>query len=203
MRPRTKIACERFPCKDVDHGGFAVPSVEVDPGRFSIAMVSEASPQDPGDYYYARGSPLFEQTTVAAFQSAGIGVASMKDILGLGVYVTTAVKCAKKAYGVSPATIDACSRLLEQELALFPRLKALLLMGDVAIRAINLIAMRQGEARAVPAGPTYKVRQGRYAFRGIRVFPSYLQAGPSFFIEKSKRRMISEDIAAALSFVST
>jgi len=33
------------------------------------------------------------------------------------------------------------------------------------------------------------------------VFPSYLQAGPSFFIEKSKRRMIAEDIAAALSLV--
>jgi hypothetical protein len=30
------------------------------------------------------------------------------------------------------------------------------------------------------------------------VLPSYLQAGPSFFIEKSKRRMIAEDIAAGL-----
>jgi len=28
-------------------------------------------------------------------------------------------------------------------------------------------------------------------------FLSYLQAGPSFFIEKSKRRMIAEDISAA------
>jgi hypothetical protein len=33
------------------------------------------------------------------------------------------------------------------------------------------------------------------------VFPSYLQAGPSFFIEKSKRRMIAEDIANALRLV--
>jgi len=31
--------------------------------------------------------------------------------------------------------------------------------------------------------------------------PSYLQAGPSFFIEKSKRRMIAEDVAHALSLV--
>jgi hypothetical protein len=30
------------------------------------------------------------------------------------------------------------------------------------------------------------------------VFPSYLQAGPSFYIEKQKRRMIAEDIAAAM-----
>ena len=31
-----------------------------------------------------------------------------------------------------------------------------------------------------------------------RAFPSYLQAGPSFFIERSKRQMIAQDIAAAL-----
>lgn len=30
---------------------------------------------------------------------------------------------------------------------------------------------------------------------------AYLQAGPSFFIEKSKRRMIAEDIRMALALV--
>ena len=53
----------------------------------------------------------------------------------------------------------------------------------------------------VPAGSTYKFRGPEYFFRGLRAFPSYLQAGPSFFIEKSKRRMIAEDIAGALSLV--
>ena len=53
-----------------------------------------------------------------------------------------------------------------------------------------------------PAGSTYKIRGQEYFFRGKRAFPSYLQAGPSFFIEKSKRRMIAEDIAAALRLVS-
>jgi hypothetical protein len=59
--------------------------------------------------------------------------------------------------------------------------------------------MRSGEGRVIPAGSTYKIRGGDYRFRGRRVFPSYLQVGPSFNIEKSKRRMIAEDIAAALS----
>ena len=36
---------------------------------------------------------------------------------------------------------------------------------------------------------------------GCKALPSYLQAGPSFFIEKSKRKMIAEDIAAALRLV--
>jgi nicotinamidase-related amidase len=32
-----------------------------------------------------------------------------------------------------------------------------------------------------------------------RAFPYYLQAGPSFFIEKSKRKMIAKDLSAAQS----
>jgi hypothetical protein len=71
-------------------------------------------------------------------------------------------------------------------------------MGDVAIAAANAIARRRGEGRVIPAGATYKLRSGEFYWRGARAFPSYLQAGPSFFIEKSKRRMIAEDIAAAL-----
>jgi hypothetical protein len=53
----------------------------------------------------------------------------------------------------------------------------------------------------VPVGFTYKIRRDEFYFRGKRVFPSCLQAGPSFFIEKSKRRMIAEDISAALNLV--
>jgi hypothetical protein len=75
-------------------------------------------------------------------------------------------------------------------------------MGDVAIQAVNAIAKRAGEPRVIPAGATYKLRGPEYFFRGARAFPSYLQAGPSFFIEKSKRRMIAEDIAAALKMAA-
>jgi uracil-DNA glycosylase len=201
MRIKAKVSCEAFPCKDVDHGGYVVPGVDVNPSDISILMISEASPTDPRDHYYARGNPFFEQTTVQAFNDAGARVTSMKDILGLGVYVTTAVKCSKKSYAIGLSTIDECSKLLEREITLFPGIKAFLLMGDVAIRAVNTIARRGGEARVIPPGSTYKIRGGRFGFRGARAFPSYLQAGPSFFIEKSKRQMISEDIAAALSLV--
>ena len=76
-----------------------------------------------------------------------------------------------------------------------------MLMGDSAIKAVNAIAHRNGEPRVVPAGSTYKLRGGDYRFRGMKVFPSYVQAGPAFFIEKSKRQMIAEDIAAALAYV--
>jgi uracil-DNA glycosylase len=167
----------------------------------SIVMISEAAPADPGDYYYAEGNPLFQQTTVQAFQDAGAHVSSIADILDLGVYLTTAVKCGKTGYGIEAGTIRRCSFLLEQELALFPNVKVFLLMGDVAIKAVNYIAARAGQGRVVPAGSTYKIRGPEYFFQGKRAFPSYLQAGPSFFIEKSKRKVIAEDLAAALRLV--
>ena len=63
-------------------------------------------------------------------------------------------------------------------------------------------AQRAGEPRVVPAGSTYKLRNREFSFQGKRVFPSYLQAGPSYFVEKSKRTMIAQDISAALRLVT-
>jgi uracil-DNA glycosylase len=164
-------------------------------------MVSEAAPSSPLDWFYAGDDAVFSQTTVQAFRDAGEDVSTISDVVELGVYLTTAVKCGKTGYGISTPTVKTCSSLLEIELALFPKASALMLMGDVAIKSVNAIARRSGELRVIPPGPTYKLRGGVYTFRGAKVFPSYLQAGPAFFIEKRKREMIAEDIAAALAYV--
>ena len=198
MRVSECVECEAFPCADVKHNCYVVPGINLKPEAVSVVMVSESSPENPDDYYYAKGNPLFQQTTVQAFNDAGCNVASVKDIVARGVYLTTAVKCGKTGYGLQAETIRECSCLLQKELALFPNVRVLMLMGDVAIKALNFIARRAGQKRVIPAGSTYKIRGQKYSFNGIRIFPSYLQAGPSFFIEKSKRRMITEDIAAAL-----
>ena len=200
MRPCRLIRCDTFPCGDVRHDRFEVPSISIDAEAISVIMVSEVPPPDPSDGYYARGDPLFARTTLQAFRDAGRDVQGMRDVVALGVYLTTAVKCAKQGSSVSAPTIASCSVLLERELGLFPNTRALLLMGDVAIKAVNAMARRSGEPRAIPAGSTYRIRGGDFRFRGARVFPSYLQAGPAFFIESSKRRMIAEDIDAALRF---
>jgi hypothetical protein len=202
MRVSECLGCESFPCADVRHECYLVPDVNVQPGKIEIAMVSEAAPPDPDDYYYAKGKPLFQETTVQAFRDAGADVFSIRDILKLGVYLTTAVKCGKSEYGIKAGTIKECSLILGEELALFPKLKAIMLMGDVAIKAMNYVAKRAGEEKVIPAGSTYKIRRASYYYQGKRVFPSYLQAGPSFFIEKSKRRMIAEDIRSALELLS-
>lgn len=195
------IICKTFPCTDVDHQCFMVPDKDFHPEKISIILVSEAAPASPADYYYAGGESLFERTTVLAFNDAGAKVSSIQEIVDLGVYLTTAVKCGKTGYGIETGTIKECSHLLEKELALFPNVKVLMLMGDVAIKGLNEIARRAGEPRVIPAVSTYKLRGQHFLFQGKRVFPSYLQAGPSFFIEKVKRKMIAEDISVALSLV--
>lgn len=198
MRVSQCVGCTAFPCADVQHESYIVPSIDLRPESISIIMISEAAPAAPGDYFYAGGNSLFQRTTVQAFNDAGAEAGSIRDIVHLGVYLTTAVKCGKIGYGLKAATIKECSQLLEKELALFPDVKVLMLMGDVAIKTLNYIAQRAGEGRVIPAGSTYKIRGQKFTYRGKRVFPSYLQAGPSFFIEKSKRKVIAEDIAAAL-----
>lgn len=201
MQVSRRIECKKFPCADVRHESFSIPKIQIKPANVSIVLISEAAPANLDDDYYAKGNPLFAQTTIQAFNDAGARVASVRDILDLGVYLTTAVKCAKTDYGIATGTIKECSLLLEQELARFPSVRAWLLMGDVAIKAINYIATRAGAGRVIPAGSTYKIRDGKFFFRGARAFPSYLQAGPSFFIEKSKRKMIAEDIANVLRLI--
>lgn len=202
MRIDSCVSCKQFPCTDVLREAYHVPGIDVKPERISLVMISEAAPPNAGDNYYSRGRPEYASSTLTMFQEAGAKVSSIKDMFGLGIYLTTAVKCAKTAYAVSTATVRNCSILLEKELSLFPNLRVLMLMGDVAIRALNAIAQRNAGERVIPAMSTYKIRAQRFEYRGIRVIPSYLQVGPSVGIEKSKRRMIGEDIRIALASLS-
>ncbi len=114
------------------------PDVDVAPETVQLVMVSECAPADTADWFYAPGTPLFAETTVAAFQDAGADVASMADVLAMGVYVTTGINCGKTGYTVKAASVKSCSLLLEEELALFADVHAYMLMGDVAIRAFAL-----------------------------------------------------------------
>lgn len=195
------IVCPDFPCPDVDRNACAVPPAEVDPLKIKAVIIAEAPPNTKADYYYAPGLPAYLQTTLAAFRDAGTAAGSMQDILDLGFYVTTAVKCGKTGYAVSPAALKNCAALLEKELALFPNLRAVLLGGDAAIKMMNAVWKKQTGRKVVPAGSTYKIRAGEHRAGNIRAFLSYTPAGKNFLIEKSKRQMVAEDIRAILDLV--
>jgi uracil-DNA glycosylase len=178
---------------------YLIPDVEIEPEKIRTIMISEAPPPDANDYFYAKSNPFYMQTTVQAFNDAGVRISSMKDVLNQGVYVTTAIKCAKTAYAILPETIEnCCFRILEKEIDLFTGIKTILLMGDTAIKTMNYIAKKVTGKRLIPSGSTYRIRKDEYFFKQLRVFPSYLQTGRSYLIEKSKRKMIAEDIKAAL-----
>jgi uracil-DNA glycosylase len=198
VNPSKCVKCVDFPCLDVNKDCYLVPNIEVDPAKIKAFMVSEAPPVEPNDYFYAKGDPFYMQTTAQAFKDAGFEVTSMKHVLDLGVYITTAIKCGKTGYSISSKTIEDCSSLLEKEMDLLPRIEAILLMGDTAIKAMNYIAKRNTGKRIVPSGSTYKIRKKVYYYNDARVFPTYLQTGKSYLIEKSKRKMIAEDINTAL-----
>jgi uracil-DNA glycosylase len=198
VNPSKCVKCVDFPCLDVNKDCYLVPDVEVDPAKIRAFMVSEAPPVEPNDYFYAKDDPFYMQTTAQAFKDAGFEVTSMEDVLDLGVYITTAIKCGKTGYSISSKTIENCSSLLESEMDLLPRIEAILLMGDTAIKSMNYIAKRNTRKRIVPSGSTYKIRKKEYFYNDARVFPTYLQTGKSYLIEKSKRKMIAEDINTAL-----
>jgi uracil-DNA glycosylase len=198
VNPSKCVKCVDFPCLDVNKDCYLVPNIELEPAKIKAFMVSEAPPTKPNDYFYAKGNPFYMQTTAQAFKDSGFEVKSMEDVLDLGVYITTAIKCGKIGYSISSKTIENCSGLLENEMDLLPRIESILLMGDTAIKSMNYIAKRNTGKRIVPSGSTYKIRKKEYFYNDARVFPTYLQTGKSYLIEKSKRKMIAEDIKTAL-----
>ncbi|MDY6892928.1 MAG: uracil-DNA glycosylase family protein [Chloroflexota bacterium] len=195
------VRCIDFPCQDVVKECYQIPDVAIDPSGITMVMISEVSPLDPQEYFYAPNNPFYLQTTLQSFNDAGLNPSSITDILDLGIYITTAVKCGKAGYSISSDTISNCSGLLERELELFPNIKVIMLMGDVAIKSMNLIARRQLGDRVIPAGSTYKIRKNPYYYKNTRVFPSYIITGKNFLIEKSKRSMIAEDIGEAIKLL--
>ena len=151
---------------------------------------------------YAPGLPFHLDTTLDAFRAAGAAVASREDLAARGVYLTTAVKCAKVGYAVERPTVEACSRLLEAEIGLFPKARVIMLMGDVAIGAVQLHRPAAHREEAHPVGPHLEgAGRASTGSRGSGSSPPTSRPGKSYLIERSKREMIAADLKAALALL--
>jgi hypothetical protein len=181
---------------DVDRGW--TPLAQPQPERVRIVVVSECAAADDADNYGASDHALFDVTTLEAFAAAGLRCSSVSALCDRGIHLTVAIRHPKTAPVIRASTVKRFAPVLEAELAAFPNVAVYALMGDVAIAAVNDIARRRTGHRVVPAGSTYRIRGGEYVLDGIRVLPSYLQAGPAWYVEASKRRMIAEDLALAV-----
>ena len=169
-------------------------NVEVNPEIIQTIMINEVVPSFPEDDFYGKPDSAYMSTTIPMFRKAGIEIGSVQDILNNGIYITNAVKTPKSEYAVSKESIEDSLPYLEKELALFPNAKVIMLMGDVAKKAFNMICKKATKKNAVPSISTYKLRNTEIFYNGIRIMPSYIMTGQNILIEKSKFEMASKDI---------
>ncbi len=169
-------------------------NVEVNPETIQAIMINEVVPSSPEDDFYGKPDSAYMSTTIPLFRKAGIEIGSVQDILNSGIYITNAVKTPKSEYAVSKESIEDSLPYLEKELALFPNVKVIMLMGDVAKKAFNMICKKATKKNAVPSISTYKLRNTEIFYNGIRIMSSYIMTGQNILIEKSKFEMASKDI---------
>ena len=175
--------------------------IDIDPLTIKAIMINEVVPSDPVQDFYGAPDADYLKTTIPLLQGAGTAVSSIQDILQLGIYITNAVKAPKTEYVIDKSSIENSLPYLEAELSLFPNIKVIMLMGDVAKKAFNMITKKATKKNAIPAVSTYKLRSSEIYYKGIRVMSSYIMTGGNILIEKSKVTMATEDIAAMLKII--
>ncbi|WP_125144151.1 uracil-DNA glycosylase family protein [Clostridium transplantifaecale] len=182
--------------------GLYLNDIEIDPSAVKAMMINEVVPADPLQDFYGPADADYMKTTIPLFRDAGAAVTSIQDILQKGIYITNAVKTPKSEYAVEKSSIEKSLPCLEKEIALFPNLMVIMLMGDVAKKAFNAITKKAAKKNAVPAVSTYKLRNTELYYGNIRILPSYIMTGGNILIEKSKAQMAAEDIATMLKIIS-
>jgi hypothetical protein len=179
-----------------------LPECELNPKSIKVIMISEVPAQNPDDGFYSKAAGSdYVKSTLGLFAAGGVQVGSIPDILDMGIYITTAVKSPKTGYTVDADVLKAHLPLLEAELALFPDLKAIMLMGDVAKKAVNMIVKSKTKKNVIPSGATGRIRGNEYYWGGIRVFPSYIMTGKNLLIEPFKRDTIADDIRHMIAVI--
>ena len=176
-------------------------AVDLDALAIKAVLVNEAAPAEPGQDFYGRPDGAYSMSALSLFQKAGVQVTSAHDLLPMGVYLTNAVKSPKTEAAIAQSQMAVSLPYLEAELALFPHLQVIMLMGDVAKKAFNLLAKKATGKNALPAVSTYKLRRSAIYYQGIRLMPSYIMTGGNLLIEKSKVTMITEDLAFMLAII--
>lgn len=181
--------------------GIYLNNIDIDPFTIRAIMVNEVVPSDPLQDFYGSPEADYLKTTIPLLQGAGAEVVSIQDILKRGIYITNAVKTPKTDYAIDKSSIENSLPYLEAELSLFPDIKVIMLMGDVAKKAFNMITKKSTKKNVIPAVSTYKLRNSEIYYKGIRVMPSYIMTGGNILIEKSKVTMATEDIAIMLEII--
>jgi|GEM_PF-142222 len=179
-----------------------LPDCEILPASIKVIIISEVPPKNPEDGFYSTAfEPDYMRSTRGLFEAAGSPVKGIAELLKIGIYITTAVKSPKLEYTVDTEIIKAHLPILKAEIDLFPNLKAIMLMGDVAKKAVNMITKAETKKNIIPSGATGRLRHNEYFWDDIRVFPSYIMTGKNLLIEPFKRDCVADDIRRMMAFI--
>ena len=102
MKSSDFVTCGDFPCQDIISENFLVPEIEISSEKIWMVMISESAPADRKDYFYSGVDALFAQTTLLAFQDAGVKASSIQELVDKGIYFTTAIKCSRTGMAFKP-----------------------------------------------------------------------------------------------------
>lgn len=184
-----------------DEGHLRLNDIDINAESISAIMINEVVPEDEDQDFYGKSGNPYLSSALALFQRAGLPVNSIQDVLNMGIYLTNAVKTPKSAYQVEKSSMEESLAWLEKEIDLFPNIKVIMLMGDVAKKMVNQIAKKRTKKNVIPSGATYKIRKTSFFMDGVRVIPSYIMTGGNILIEKSKCAMIEEDIRTMIGII--
>lgn len=187
---------------DASGSNFYFNDVDVVPENIKAVLINEVVPQDPDNDFYGKQEGEYLSAAISLFHNAGIAVKTAKELLDLGIYITNAVKKPKSHTSVERSMIEESLPFLEKELSLFPNVQVVMLMGDVAKKAMNMIAKKTTKRNAIPAVSTYKLRHSEIYYKNIRLMPSYIMTGTNILFEKSKFQMASEDISNMIYMIN-
>lgn len=187
---------------DAFDSNFYFNDVDVVPKNIKAVLINEVVPQDPDNDFYGKQNGEYFSSAISLFHNAGIAVNTANELLDLGIYITNAVKKPKSHTSVERSMIEESLPFLETELSLFPNVQVIMLMGDVAKKAMNMIAKRTTKRNVIPAVSTYKLRHSEIYYKNIRLMPSYIMTGKNILIEKSKFQMACEDISNMIDMIN-
>lgn len=159
-----------------------------------LLLLTDGYPPDPHQHFvFSDVETLAWQNTRGILSSLGVEANSFQEVLDHGVLITPSLDIVVPPKVTAVETARAAERL-EALLRLLPNLAAIGLMGDVAIATFNQMHRQAAGRRLIPPGSTYKLRRQDFFWGKVQVFPSYLHTGKSYLIERSKRRMVADDM---------
>ena len=188
---REVIACERCPrlrrwClkvarekvkrfRDQDYWGRPVPGFGDPRGRLLVVGLA------PAAHGGNRTGRVFTGDRSGDFLFAGLhraGFASQPQSTGRGdglvlldCYIAPVARCAPPANKPTPAEIEHCREYLAREWALLTNLRAVLVLGRIAMD--GFLAMLRETGRSIPRRPDFAHGASHELGSGIRLFCSY------------------------------